>query len=96
MIIVNQNKKILKISQIHFLNFLTILITQNGGGKNFGDGYNINQRWYIEQATPNQGFLEVKIWTKVSCVFISSLHMYINCPFYFYQTYIFFPKEFKL
>jgi len=40
------------------------LTTQNGG-KNFGDGYNINQRWYIEQTTPNQGFLEVKIWTKL-------------------------------
>jgi len=41
------------------------LTTKNGGGRNFGDGYNINQRWYIEQHTPNQGFLEVKIWTKL-------------------------------
>jgi len=36
-----------------------------GKSNNFGDGYSVNQRWYIEQTTPNQGFLEVKIWTKL-------------------------------
>jgi hypothetical protein len=36
-----------------------------GRSNNFGDGFSVNQRWYIEQTTPNQGYLEVKIWTKL-------------------------------
>ena len=59
------------------LGVITISTFQNGG-KNFGDGYNINQRWYIEQTTPNEGFLEVKIWTKVSVVFILSFQKNSN------------------
>jgi len=33
---------------------------------NFGDGSNSNQKWFIEQATPGRGFLEVKIYTKLA------------------------------
>ena len=60
------------------LGVITISTFQNGG-KNFGDGYNINQRWYIEQTTPNQGFLEVKIWTKV--LFILSFQKNSNTKY---------------
>ena len=60
------------------LGVITISTFQSGG-KNFGDGYNINQRWYIEQTTPNQGFLEVKIWTKV--LFILSFQKNSNTKY---------------
>ena len=54
---------------------LTISTIQIGVRTNFGDGYKTNQRWHIEQTTAQQGFLEVKIWTKVSSVFY--LYIYI-------------------
>ena len=53
--------------------FLINTTFQIGKSNNFGDGYSVNQRWYIEQTTPNQGYLEVKIWTKVrkKCIYYS-------------------------
>jgi len=39
--------------------------TRIGVRTNFGDGYKTNQRWHIEQTAAQQGFLEVKIWTKL-------------------------------
>jgi len=39
--------------------------TKNGIRNNFGDGFKTNQRWRIEQTSAKQGFVEVKIWTKL-------------------------------